>query len=53
MSVLLILTSSLTAFANSSVAKKATIKLDISTSKEDKEIIKQYKKIGDEVVKIV
>ncbi|MCI9639862.1 hypothetical protein AALA22_13930 [Anaerovoracaceae bacterium 41-7] len=48
MSVLLILTSSLTAFANSSVAKKATIKLDISTSKEDKEIIKQYKKIGDD-----
>ena len=48
LAMILILTWSLTAFANSSIAKKATIKLDISTSKEDREIIQQYKKIGND-----
>ncbi len=48
LSMLLILASSLTSFANSNIAKKTTLKLDISTSKEDKEIIKQYKKMGDD-----
>ena len=48
LAMILILTWSLTAFANSSIAKKDTIKLDISTSKEDREIIQQYKKIGND-----
>ena len=48
LSILLVLITCLVSFANSSVSKKTTIKLDISTSKEDKEIIKYYKKIGDD-----
>lgn len=49
LTLILILTSSLVSFADSNTSKITTIKLDISTAKEDKEIIKKYKKIGNDL----